>query len=189
MNVPNRLTLLRVILAGVIIVVLLRPGLPAKLWAIGLFLAAVLTDWLDGYLARRWQQTTPMGALWDPIADKVLVIGLLAVFAHLGIVPLWMVFVVVVREAAVTIARVVALRRRVVIAAAKEGKQKAAVQMFSLLLALILVAAREASASERLLHSLEIAILVGMTVTVVLTAQSGWLFFRRNWSTVAGRAS
>ena len=189
MNVPNRLTFLRVVLTGVIIVVLLRPGLPAKLWATGLFMVAVLTDWLDGYLARRLQQITPLGKLWDPIADKLLVIGLLAVFAHLRIVPLWMVLVVVAREVAVTVARVVALRRRAVIAAAKEGKQKAVVQMLTLMLALLLAATRDAAVSGRLQHVLQTAILVGMVVTVVLTVQSGWLFFRRNWSVVAGRAS
>ena len=189
MNVPNRLTVLRVVLTGVIIVVLFMPGLPPKLWAIALFAAAALSDWLDGYLARRWHQITPLGMLWDPIADKVLVIGLLSVFVRLRILPLWMVLVIAVREVAVTVARAVALRRRVVIAAAKEGKQKAFVQMGTILLALVLIALREASGGEHVQRPLHLAVLVGMVVTTALTVQSGVLFFRRHWSVVVGRSS
>ena len=76
MNLPNKLTLVRILLTFLIMGLLFVPGAVAKGLCLGLFLVAAATDWWDGYLARHLHQVSPLGILLDPIADKVLVIGL-----------------------------------------------------------------------------------------------------------------
>ena len=72
-NIPNTLSLLRIALIPVLIIVFLLPYQSAPAWAAGIFVVAALTDWLDGYLARKWDQTSPFGAFIDPVADKLIV--------------------------------------------------------------------------------------------------------------------
>ena len=108
MNLPNLLTLLRIALAPLLAGVLLGyPGerlanLPAEYVALGIFLAGALTDWLDGYFARRFQQITRLGQSLDPLADKVLVITAFMCLAQLDAVPAPLVAVIAIRELLVT---------------------------------------------------------------------------------------
>lgn len=132
MNVPTQLTVARALLALVIVALLLWRGWIGPLLAIIVFMVASLTDWLDGYLARRWGQTSPLGALLDPLADKVLVLGVLAVFAHRALIPWWIVGVLFAREALVTMARAWAATRGTVLGAAQEGKQKLVCQLLAI---------------------------------------------------------
>ena len=106
MTLPTKLTLLRILLAFFVMGLLFIPGWPAKTAALLGFLAAGATDWLDGYLARRLGQATPMGALLDPIADKVLVLGIFLAFVQLRLIPAWMVLIIVLRESFITGAQV-----------------------------------------------------------------------------------
>lgn len=158
--------------------------------ALAIFFLAGLTDWFDGYLARRLGQTSPAGALLDPIADKVLVLGLLGTFAWLQVVPVWMVAIIALREALVTGLRVVAVRRCVTLPAVKEGKQKAACQMLTLGLILIWLLLREASGMPAgLLLLTERLVFVLLWVTLALTVSSGVLFVRHYWSTLCAALS
>ena len=183
MNLPNKLTLLRVLLTFVIMGLVYVPGLLAKSLALILFLVAAATDWLDGYVARRWQHVSPFGILLDPIADKVLVIGLLAAFVQLGLIRAWMLLVIVLRELLITGVRLYAASRDVVIPAATEGKHKTVSQMAAITLVLLLLVLHAALPPPRAavfaapMHAL---ILACMWITVGLTVISGASFFWRN---------
>ena len=186
MKLSNALSLLRIVLTFVVMGLLFLPGLPVKLICLALFLVASLTDWLDGYLARRLHQVTPLGALLDPIADKVLVLGLLLAFVQLRLIPAWMLLVVLIRELLITGVRFYALGRHIVIPAAKEGKHKTVSQILTIFLILVLLVVQEADLTERAASQVQVwlepVILISMSVTVALTIYSGATFFWRNRS-------
>lgn len=184
MNVPIAFTILRVFLAGLVVVLIFSAAFWAKIAALLAFLFASLTDWLDGYLARRWKQTSDLGALLDPIADKVLVLGVLLAFVRQGLIPFWMVAVIALREVLVTAARLWVMRRGVVLPAATEGKQKTALQMLCLLLAFAWLIVHHWAFT----HQAEVAaepwlgflVRLGMWMVLLLTLLSGGMFFWRN---------
>lgn len=192
MNVPNQLTLGRIILTFVIMALVFVPGLAAKAWALGLFLIACLTDWLDGFLARRLHHITPFGILFDPIADKVLILGALLSFVQLRLAPAWMVAVIVARELLVTGVRLYAANRQIVIPAVKEGKHKMVSQVVAVAMVLIVLVVQEAL-GERISPSAHAAmqrlVLLCLWVTVVLTVVSGASFFWRNRSMLRDAAA
>ena len=130
MNLPNYLTLARILVVPLIVVVLLTPvsdqwfGISGYAFAIGLFLAASLTDILDGHLARRRNQVSNLGKLLDPIADKLLVSAALIVLVEKHLAPAWAVVVILGREFIVTGLRSVAAADGIVIQAQTSGKIK-----------------------------------------------------------------
>ena len=135
MNLPNSLTLARIFLIPLLVVVLLTKFEGAVIFGIGkelvgaaIFAVAALTDWLDGYLARRRQQVTTFGQLMDPLADKLLASTALIVLLAIGrieVAATWMVVVIIGRELAVTGLRGLASAGGQVMAASKLGKAKA----------------------------------------------------------------
>lgn len=183
MTLPTKLTFLRMLLTFVIMGLLFVPGVWAKSLCLLLFLLASMSDWLDGYLARRFGQITPLGVLLDPIADKVLVIGILVAFVQLRLVPAWMVLAIFLRELVITGVRLSALKRRGAIPAAREGKQKTVSQMVTIFVVLGVLLVREflhgQPAADFLTWS-RFVILSCMWVTVGLTMSSGAVFFWRN---------
>ncbi len=183
MNAPNLLGFSRVALTFVIMLLLFVETWWAKPLALGLFVVAAITDWLDGWLARRWRQTTPMGALLDPIADKILVLGMFLVFVQLELVPAWMVLLIMFREVLITSVRLYAVSRGVVLAAAREGKHKTASQMFTITLILTLLAVQAClpeTRAQAFVAPVQIIILICVWVTMLLTIISGAAFFWRN---------
>jgi CDP-diacylglycerol--glycerol-3-phosphate 3-phosphatidyltransferase len=142
-----------------------------------------MTDWLDGYLARRWHQTSAVGTLLDPIADKILVLGILAVFAFQRVVPAWVVILMAGREGAVTATRLWAAKRRLVLGSAREGKLKTVIQMLSLFLLLLALAGGAALPAtwEPALWALHLMGLGLLCMALALTLSSGFAFFRTNW--------
>ena len=185
MNLPTQLTVGRIVVTFVIMALVFVPGAPAKVLALVLFSGAALTDWLDGYLARKHGQISALGALLDPIADKVLVLGMLLAFVQLELVRAWMVLVILIRELSITSVRLYATRHHVVIPAATEGKQKAVSQMATIILILLLLAVRELVPPAMVLDfepTMLRLILLAMWVTVILTVISGASFFWRNRS-------
>lgn len=183
MTLPTRLTLLRIGLTFVIMGLLFVPGLWAKAAALGCFLLASATDWLDGYLARRWHQMTPLGALLDPIADKVLVIGVFLVFVQLRLIPAWMVLVIVLREFVITGVRFFAASRAIILSAAKEGKHKTVSQMTTIIVLLVLLVLREIFRGElpAWMRGAMTGVISGcLWVTMALTVISGASFFWRH---------
>ena len=144
MNLPNALTLGRIFLVPLLVVVLLTKfegrqilGLPIDIVGAAIFAIASLTDWADGYLARRRQQVTPFGQFVDPLADKLLILAALISLLQMGLAPAWMVAIILGREFAVTTFRSIAYARGVVVPASPLGKIKMVAQVVAIL-ALIL---------------------------------------------------
>lgn len=134
-NLPNVLTFLRILLIPVLMVCLTSPGRTASLLAALTFFLGCLSDFFDGYLARRWGISTTLGKLLDPLADKLIVAAALIMLAGMDrtpTVPAWMIVIIIGREIAVTGLRAVALGQGVVVAAEELGKYKMIFQMFAL---------------------------------------------------------
>lgn len=129
MNIPNKLTILRVLLIPIMVVLFYLDNEPTVLNAftiaiVVIFIIASITDFLDGYLARKNQMITTFGKFLDPLADKLLVtFGLLMLLA-IGVIPMWIVLVILSREFIVTGIRLIAMQEGNVIAASKLGKYK-----------------------------------------------------------------
>jgi CDP-diacylglycerol---glycerol-3-phosphate 3-phosphatidyltransferase len=135
----TRITLVRIVLVPVLLALILADGYlrHAPALAAAVFLVASLTDFVDGYLARRWQQVTALGNFLDTTADKLLVIGALVGLQAIGVVNAWVVFVVITREVVVLGLRAVAASSSVVISASIWGKLKFNVQVVGITLAIL----------------------------------------------------
>jgi len=139
MNLPNSLTLVRIFLIPLLVVVLLTNfegavifGVGKELVAAAIFGVAALTDWLDGFLARRRKQVTTFGQLMDPLADKLLITAALVSLVQMGLAPAWMVAVIVGRELGVTVLRSVAYSKGVTLSASPLGKAKMMAQVIAI---------------------------------------------------------
>lgn len=144
MNLPNALTLGRIFLVPLLVVVLLTKfegrlvfGVSKELVGAGIFAVASLTDWLDGYLARRRKQVTPLGQFMDPLADKLLITAALVSLVQMDLAQSWMVVLILGREFAVTVLRSIAHSRGVAIPASPMGKFKMASQVTAILLLIL----------------------------------------------------
>lgn len=133
LNIPNILTLLRIALIPIIAVLLLSPSRDAGFWAAAVFAVASLTDWFDGYIARRMQIVTTFGKFLDPIADKLIVMAALVMILPYRRVPAWMVLVILGREIIITGLRGIASSEGIVIPASKLGKYKTIFQIVAIL--------------------------------------------------------
>ena len=130
MNLPNALTLARIFLVPIVVAVLLTVEIRVwAFWGASLFLAAALTDLLDGYVARRRQQVTTLGRLLDPIADKLLISSALIALVYLRIAPPWMVAIIIGREFAVSGLRSIAAHEGFSIDVSTLGKGKMVTQV------------------------------------------------------------
>jgi CDP-diacylglycerol---glycerol-3-phosphate 3-phosphatidyltransferase len=129
LNVPNALTLLRIVAVPVLVVALLDETPDGDLIAAAVFALAAVTDGLDGYIARRQQSVTTFGKLMDPLADKLLVVAALISLVSLDRLAAWAAMVIIAREIAVTGLRALAAERGVVIAASWLGKLKTLLQV------------------------------------------------------------
>jgi CDP-diacylglycerol--glycerol-3-phosphate 3-phosphatidyltransferase/cardiolipin synthase len=134
-HLPNFLTMLRVLMIPAFIVVLMRWH-NAPLAAL-IFAVASLTDALDGYIARKYDLVSNFGKLMDPLADKLLVVSAFACFVELGIIPAWILIVILAREFTITGLRSVAAGEGVIIAAGFSGKLKTVFQMLAVLALLL----------------------------------------------------
>jgi CDP-diacylglycerol--glycerol-3-phosphate 3-phosphatidyltransferase len=135
-NWPNFLTLLRILLAPVLVVALLNKTPHGDLLAAIVFAIASFTDFVDGWIARHRNSVTTFGKLMDPLADKLLVIGALLTLVSLGRLPAWVAMVIIAREFAVTAARMAVSQQGVVTPAALSGKVKTCTQV-AMVMALI----------------------------------------------------
>ena len=177
MNLPNALTIGRIFLVPLLVVVLLTKfegrlifGIPKELVGAAIFGLASITDWLDGYLARRRKQVTTLGQLMDPLADKLLVTAAFVSLVQMDLAPAWMVAIILGREFAVTVLRSIAHARGVVIAASPLGKFKMVSQVVAILLLIL--------GDE---HLREFAILgrIALWVAVAAAVVSGADYYRR----------
>ncbi len=184
MTIPNMLTLLRIILIIPLIVVsqmnslytdeqLIADVYLGNWIMLGIFVVASLTDFLDGYLARKWNQVTSFGKFADPLADKLLVFASLLYFITTGLVADWVVMIILAREFIVTGVRLVAASEGKVIAASNLGKYKTASTMLAIIFLYI----------NPLVQIESIEMSVGdiiMIIAVALTIISGIDYFWKN---------
>ncbi len=138
-NVPNMLSLSRILSVPVFILLLLEPSPMRALLAGIVFSLASATDWLDGYLARKWGQVTKVGKLLDPIADKILIMSALVILVELrpDVVHSWIAIVIIGREFAVTGLRAIASSEGIIIPAETVGKYKVGFQITAVLCLLL----------------------------------------------------
>ena len=135
MTTASKITLVRVAMIPAFMVTMYLSQGQAGLWmwvSLGIFIVASLTDFVDGYIARHYNQTTDFGKFLDPLADKLLTIAAMTVFCEWGVFPAWALMIVLTREFAVTGLRLVAVQKGNVIAAGWSGKVKTASTMVGL---------------------------------------------------------
>ena len=182
MNLPNKLTLMRVLLTPVFML-LLYLTFPGHLYAaLGVFLLASVTDFLDGYIARSRHLITDFGKFMDSLADKILVLAAMIWFVEVGKMPGWCLLIVVAREFAVSGLRMVAANNGRVIAAGWSGKVKTASTMVGICLVLLLNALSLPNAD--LVRGAEIAC---VAVIVLTTIYSGIEYFMKNKDVFKGQ--
>lgn len=132
-NIPNILTLLRIAAIPLLVFLLMSPDREPGFWAAALFAVASVTDWLDGYLARRMGIVTVFGKFLDPIADKLIVMAALIMILPFDRVPAWMVLVILGREIIITGLRGIASSEGIVIQASDLGKFKTIFQLVAII--------------------------------------------------------
>ena len=132
LNLPNLLTLARVAAVPLIVIIMLSDSRAAGLWAAAIFGAAAVTDFIDGWLARKWGVVTVLGKFLDPLADKLIVMAALIMLIPFGRIPAWAVFLVLGREIIITGLRSIASSEGIVIDASDLGKYKTIYQMVAI---------------------------------------------------------
>lgn len=170
MNLPNKLTVLRVAAVPAIVVLLYIESPACRIAAVALFILACLTDWLDGYLARKQGIVTDFGKFLDPVADKLLVLCTMIALSGLGRLPAWVCVVVLFRDLMVDGLRLVAVQKGVVIAAGKLGKIKTMLQMLMTLVILLDI---------RMFAGIQVDWAL-ITAAVLMTVWSGVDYFLKN---------
>lgn len=172
MTLASKITLLRVAFIPVYMVLMyLSGGQPnVCMWlALAVFILASITDYIDGQIARKWNQVSDFGKFLDPLADKLLTIAAMVIFCEWGIFPAWALMLVLTREFAVTGLRLVAVGKGKVIAAGWSGKVKTASSMVGLC----------ALMAFPTVHWLAVTVIA---VIVVTTIYSGVEYFIQNWN-------
>jgi len=171
-TLPNALTLLRIFLVPLLVVFLLteytRVGLV-------IFLAASITDWFDGYLARRRREVTTLGMLLDPVADKLLISAAFISLVELDLAPAWMVVIIVGRELAVTGLRAIAIERGVTIPASALGKYKMTAQTITVTLLIL---------GPEVLGGLAVLGEIGLWIVVILSLASAVHYTAAFWGRI-----
>lgn len=172
LNLPNLLSIFRILLVPPLVVVLLTKFEGKEWWGLGLFLLAAVMDFFDGYLARRRKQVTRLGTLLDPAADKILVSAAYISLVEMNpsVVPSWIVVVIVAREFAVTALRSFAAAENLVIPAGASGKVKTILQIISIALLII---------HNQLEGELQHLAPVSLWIALLVTAYSGIEYFVR----------
>ncbi|MCA1057639.1 CDP-diacylglycerol--glycerol-3-phosphate 3-phosphatidyltransferase [Rossellomorea aquimaris] len=184
MNLPNKITIIRILFIPVFLLFLLVPFPLGEFSVAGgniavshfiaamLFIIASVTDGLDGYYARKYSLITDLGKFLDPLADKLLITAALVALVQMDIVPSWMVIIILCREFAVTALRLIAVKEGIVIAASNLAKWKTRVQVVSI--------------SALLLHNIPFTYfhlpfnMISLWAALIITVVSGWDYFVKN---------
>jgi CDP-diacylglycerol---glycerol-3-phosphate 3-phosphatidyltransferase len=184
MNLPNLLTLIRIFLVPLVVAALVQQNLRLQIgnkllvandfFAVTVFLAAALTDLLDGHLARRWKQVTTVGTLLDPVADKLLISAALISLVEIRLLPGWMVILIIGREFAVSGLRSIAAAEGYTIKAGELGKSKMMLQVIGVTLVML-------SLRWSVLRAFA---LLAMWAVVVMGLASAVDYFRKFWRKV-----
>ncbi len=159
MNLPNKLTMFRIVLTPVFLAVLYWGFPGADYAALAIFIIASLTDLLDGKIARKYNLVTNFGKFMDPLADKLLVCSALICLIELGQLPAWMVIIIISREFIISGFRLVASDNGIVIAASYWGKFKTTFQMAAVILLIVRI--------EALALAADICVWIALALTVI----------------------
>ena len=183
MNLPNKLTLLRIILVPFFVATLLLPTIPYHyIIALVIFAAASITDMLDGKIARKYNMVTDFGKFADPLADKILVISAFACFVEMGIVSSVFVIIVLFREFSVTSIRLIAAENGKVVAANMWGKAKTVSQMIAIIVVLLYgVVTDITQLSDNIVYISTIVQQVILWISALLTVISGVIYIKDNF--------
>ncbi|MBI1784058.1 CDP-diacylglycerol--glycerol-3-phosphate 3-phosphatidyltransferase [Candidatus Sumerlaeota bacterium] len=203
MNLANKLTLSRVVVIPVFMVFLLPESfrIPSqfnsvcRILALLIFIGASITDYYDGVLARRHNWISNFGQLFDPLADKLIVMTAYVGMVELKIFPSWMVILILCREFLITGLRTLAVSRGKILSADRWGKNKTISQMTTIITALVYLSARDILTASGhwepyivkkwgLEWWLKYSLKFMMLFCVVLTVVSGYLYMRKNWNLV-----
>ena len=185
MNIPNQLTIARFWMAAILLICLSQESIVSYTISLVLFIVAMATDALDGWLARNKYGCTTFGKLMDPLADKVLVAVAFLGLAEQGLYAMWMVALIIAREFMVTGLRLLLVEKQVVLAADRWGKIKTVMQMGAILIGLMGLVGDALgwfSATSSLFFW------IGL-VTVLITLFSGVLYFYRNRAHISPKES
>lgn len=172
MTTASKITLARVAMIPAFLLTMYLSAGQAGMWmwiSLGIFILASLTDFIDGYIARKYHQVSDFGKFLDPLADKLLTIAAMAMYCEWGIFPAWALMIVLTREFAVSGLRMVAGPKGKVIAAGKSGKFKTASTMVGL-------------CAMMALPGIEILNTVVIAMIVITTVYSGVEYFIQNWN-------
>lgn len=190
MTLPNQLTVLRVILSPVFLFFFLSDVIWMKQVSVAIYIVAALTDWYDGWLARKFNYITSWGKFWDPLADKILTSIAFVGFALVDLIPWWMVGIIVGRDVIVTLLRVFADMKNYQFTTSYYAKWKTMLQMIFLYYLLILYVAQFTpeinSHYEKLIEAMsneQLVFYIALVITVI-TFHSGVLYIKKNWDII-----
>ena len=204
MNVPNLLTVSRIVLIPLFLYLIFTPTIEHRVWALVVFVIASLTDLLDGWTARKLRQETETGKFLDPLADKFLVISALIAFLILDpLIPLWMVGVIIGRDLLITLMRYLAIKKGTTLRTSRLGKFKTAFQMIGIIIIIMVFIVRNSIKNVQLeinqLSALKLENIIEiinsnlahkwlivcpyiiMAIVTLLTALSGIRYIVTNW--------
>ena len=190
MTLPNQLTVLRIVLSPVFLFLFLSDVVWMKQLSVIVYIIAALSDWYDGWLARKFNYITSWGKFWDPLADKILTSSAFIGFTIVKLIPLWMVIIIVGRDVLVTLLRVFADLKNYSFSTSYYAKWKTMLQMIFLYYLLILFVAQNSpeinSKYAELISILlnnQLVYFVALFITLI-TLHSGILYIRRNWKII-----
>lgn len=187
---PNLLTIFRVVLTLVFIFFLSQDGLVAKVLALVVLTLASLTDFFDGYYARKHHLVSRFGKIMDPIADKFLMLSAFFIFMRMHLIAAWMFVIILAREAVVTGLRLFAMRRGTALAAEGAGKVKTVLQIIAVYLIILFIILAQLSGEAPwlgvVMPGLFNGIYVFMLAVVLATLWSGLFFVWNNRHRIAG---
>lgn len=187
---PNQLTFLRILLTPVFIAFLFSADPTLRQLSLLVFIVALLTDWYDGWVARRWGYVTRWGTFLDPLADKVVTSAALIAFVYLNLVPAWTVWVIIVRDVAITFLRSYSEYKGKPFDTSKFAKTKTFLQFVLIYYILLLYIARDmeyfktqysATIESLLDHTM---LYVFMVIIAAITLWTGILYIIENWKTI-----
>lgn len=184
-NLANMITFSRIVLTGLFLFFVFTETLLSRIMALLLFTLACFTDFLDGYIARKRNQITDFGKLFDPIADKILIFSVFFSFLQMGLIRAWMVIIIFSREIMITAFRLFALSKKKIIQAEKAGKHKLVSQIVAIYLILFFLLSKDILKiflKENLLIEkvFYLSIQIAMIITVIFTIISGASYIWRN---------
>ena len=187
MNLPNKLTVLRIVLTPVFLLLFLAEFIPYNyLYALIVFVIASITDAADGKIARKYNLITNFGKIADPIADKILVTSVLLCFMQLGLCSIWVLLIVLLREFAVSAIRITAAAQGSVIPANIYGKVKTVLQMVFSILILLLLAVEDFITDT--IPYLDVFAPVMMWILALITIFSGYVYVKDSFKVIDFKA-